>query len=172
MSAPAWNNKFELPDGSYSVSDIQDCFQYILKKHGENIDQPSIRIYVNKIENRIALKVKTGYHLELLTPETIKLLESTENKITKDKNGEHVPYLEIKEVILVHCKIFNNDYQQDSRVLYTFVPNKPFGNLLEISPKNHIFLKTFNSEFQEVWFTDQNSQPLEIEDRISLTLVI
>ena len=104
----------------------------------------------------------------------MKLLGSTENKITKDKNGENVPHLEITEVVLVHCNIVNNDYQQDSRVLYTFVPNKPFGNLLEISPKNHIFLKTFNSEFQEikVWFTDQNSQPLEIEDKINLTLTI
>ena len=104
----------------------------------------------------------------------MKLLGSTENKITKDKNGENVPHLEITEVVLVHCNIVNNDYQQDSRVLYTFVPNKPFGSLLEISPTNHIFLKTFNSEFQtiEVWFTDQNSQQLEIEDRINLTLVI
>ena len=104
----------------------------------------------------------------------MKLLGSTENKITKDKNGENVPHLEITEVVLVHCNIVNNDYQQDSRVLYAFVPNKPFGSLLEISPKSHIFLKTFNSEFQDirVWFTDQNSQPLEIEDRINLTLVI
>ena len=78
------------------------------------------------------------------------------------------------QVALVHCNIVNNDYQQDSKVLYTFVPNKPLGSLLEIFPKNHIFLKTFNSEFQviEVWFTDQNSQPLEIEDRISLTVAI
>ena len=85
-----------------------------------------------------------------------------------------VPYLEITEVVLVHCHILNNYYQQDSRVLYTFVPNKPFGSLLEISPTNRIFLKTFNSEYQDilVWFTDQNSQPLEIEDRINLTLVI
>ena len=104
----------------------------------------------------------------------MKLFGSTENKITKDKNGENVPHLEITEVVLVHCNIVNNDYQQDSRVLYTFVSNKPFGSLLEISPKNHIFLKTFNSEFQEikVWFTDQNSQPLEIEDKINLTLII
>ena len=104
----------------------------------------------------------------------MKLLGSTENKITKDKNGENVSHLEITEVVLVHCNIVNNDYQQDSRVLHTFVPNKPFGTLLEISPKNHIFLKTFSSEFQEikVWFSDQNSQPLEIEDRINLTLVI
>ena len=85
-----------------------------------------------------------------------------------------MPHLEITEVVLVHCNIANNDYQQYTRVLYIFVPNKPFGSLLEISPKNHIFLKTFNSEFQEieVWFTDQNSQPLEIEDKINLTLII
>ena len=108
------------------------------------------------------------------TAETMKLLESTKNKITKDKNGENVPHPEITEVVLVHCNIVNNDYQQDSKVLYTFVPNKPFGSLLEISPMNHILLKTFNLEFQdiEVWFTDQNSQLLETEDRINLTLVI
>ena len=126
------------------------------------------------MKNRVTFKMKTGYYLELLTHETMKLLGSNEDKITKDKNGENVPHLEITEVVLVHCNIVNNDYQQDSRVLYTFVPNKPFGSLLEISPKNHIFLKTFSSEFQDirVWFTDQNSQPLEIEDRINLTLVI
>ena len=75
---------------------------------------------------------------------------------------------------MVHCNIVNNDYQQDSRVLYTFVPNKPFGSLLEISPTNHIFLKTFNSEYDEiiVWLTDQSSQPLEIGDRINLAMVI
>ena len=96
--------------------------------------------------------------------ETKKLLGSTENKITKDKNDENVPHLEITEVVLVHRTIVNNDYQQDSRILYTFVLNKPFGSLLEISLTNHIFLKTFNSEYDEliVWFTDQNSQ---IEDR-------
>ena len=79
----------------------------------------------------------------------MKLLGSTKNKINKDKNGENVPYLEITEVVLVHFNIVNNDYQHDSRVLYTFVPNKPFGSLLEISPTNHIFLKTFNSEYNE-----------------------
>ena len=104
----------------------------------------------------------------------MKLLGSTKNKITKDKNGENVPHLEITEVVLVHCNIVNNDYQQDSRVLYTFIPNKPFGSLLEISPTNHIFLKTFNSEFQDmdVWFRYQNSRPLEIKERINLILVI
>ena len=104
----------------------------------------------------------------------MKLLESSENKITKDKNGENVPHLEITEVVLVHCNMVNNDYQQDSRVLYTFVPNKPFGSLLDISPAHHIFLKTFSSEYNEidVWFSDQNSRPLEIEDRINITMVI
>ena len=85
ISTPTWNDEFELPDGSYSVSDIQDYFKYILKKHGENTNKPSVQIYVNKIENRIIFKVKDGYSLELLTLETMKLLGSTKNKITEDK---------------------------------------------------------------------------------------
>ena len=93
----------------------------------------------------VTFKIKNGYSLELLASETMKLLGSTENKTTKDKSGENIPHLEITEVILVHCNIVNNDYQQDSRVLYTFVPNKPFGSLLEISPTNHIF----NAEIDE-----------------------
>ena len=106
ISAPTWNDKFELPDGSYSVLDIQDYFEYTLKKHGEDIDKSS----VNKIENRVTFKIKNGYILELLTPETMKLLGSTENKIIKNKNGENVPHLEIMDVVLVHCNIVNNDY--------------------------------------------------------------
>ena len=103
--------------------------------------------YVNKIENRVTFKIKNGYYLELLTPEAMKLLPSTESKITKDKIRENVPHLEIVELVLVHCNIVNDNYQQNSRILYTFIPNKPFGSLLEFSPPNHIFLKTFNSEF-------------------------
>ena len=173
ISAPRWNEEFKLPDGSYSVSDIQDYFEYILKKHGENTNKPSIYIHVNKIENRITFKIKDGCSLEILTKETMKLLGSVENKITKDKNSENVTHLEITEVVLVHCNMVTNDYQQDSRVLHTFVPNKPFGSLLDISSANHIFLKTFNSEYNEieVWFIDQNSKPLEIENRINLTMV-
>ena len=127
-----------------------------------------------KIENRITFKIKSGYYLERLTLETMKLLGSTETKITKDKNGESVPNLEVVELVLVHCNLVNNDYRQDSRILHTFLPNKTFGSLLEILPTNHIFLKTFNSEFQEikVWFTDQTSKPLEVEDRINVTLII
>ena len=86
ISAPTWNDKFGLSNGSYSVSIIQDYFEYILKKHGENTDQPSVQIYVNKIENRVTFKIKDGYSLELLTPETIKLLGSTKNKTTKNEN--------------------------------------------------------------------------------------
>ena len=113
ISTPTWNDKFELPDRSYSLSDIQDYFEYILKKHGENTDKPLVHIYVKKIENRVTSKIKDGYSLELLTADPIKLLGSTENKMTKDKNGENVPHLEITEVVLVHCNIVNNDYQQD-----------------------------------------------------------
>ena len=120
------------------------------------------------------MRIKNGYYLELLTTETMKLLGSTESKITKDKNGENVPHLEVVELVLVHCNLVNNDYQQDSRILYTFVPDKAFGSLLEISPKNHVFLKTFNSEFQEIkiWFTDQTSAPLEVEEKINIILII
>ena len=117
--APIWNKKFELPDGSYFVSDIQEYFDYIIKKRQTVTDNPSIRIYVNKIENRIMFKIKTGYYLELLMSETMKLLGSTKSKINKDKNGENMPHLEITEVALIHCNIVNNDYNQDSRVLYT-----------------------------------------------------
>ena len=147
MSAPTWNEESELIDGSHSVLDIQDYFEYTLKKHEIVTDNLSIRIYINKIENRITFKIKTGYYLELLTSETMKLLGRTKIKITKDENGENVPRLEITEVVLIHCNIVNNDYQQDSRVLYTFVPNRSFDDLLDISPKNIIFLKTFHSEF-------------------------
>ena len=99
ISAPTWNDKFELPDGSYSIPDIQDYFEYILKKHGEGIDKPPVQIYVNRIKNRVTFKIKNGYSLEILTPETMKLVGSTKNKITKDKSGENVPHLEITEVV-------------------------------------------------------------------------
>ena len=113
ISAPTWNEQFKIPDGSYSVSDIQDYFEYILK----NANKPSIQIYTNKTENRITFKIKNEYSLELLTKKAMKLLGTTENKISKNKNGQKVPHLQITEVALVHWSIVNNDYQQDSRVL-------------------------------------------------------
>ena len=99
---------------------------------------------------------------------------SIESKITEDKNGENMSHLEITEVVLVHCNLVNNHYQQDSRMLHKFAPNKSFRSLLDTSPKNHILLKTVNSKFREIniWFTDQNSKPLEVEDKINLTFII
>ena len=104
----------------------------------------------------------------------MKLLGRTKSNTTKNKNAENVPHLEVTEVVLINCNIVNNYYQQNSIVLHTFVPNKSFGQLLDNSPKNFIFLKLFNTEFSyiEMWFTDQNSKSLEIEDKINITLVI
>ena len=101
----------------------------------------------------------------------MKLLGSSKSKIIKDKSGENVPYLETTEVVLIHCNVVNDSYLQNSRVFYAFVPNKSFGQLLDILPENFIFLKTSDSEFSyiEVWFIDQNSNPLEIEDKINIT---
>ena len=149
ISAPTWNDKFELPDGSYSVSDIQDYFEHFLKKLVNHYNH-SVKIYANEIENRITFKRKTDCYLELLLPETMRLLGSTKSKINKDENGESVPELEINEVVLLHCNIVNDNFQHDSRVLYTFLPNKSFSKLLDISPKNFIFLRTFNLEFSYI----------------------
>ena len=109
--APTWNDKFELPDRSHSVSDIQDFFDYIFKKHGENTNKPSVQAYVNKTGNRVTFKIKDWYSLELLTSETMKLFRSVKDKITKNKKVKNVPHLEITEVVLVHCDIVNNDYR-------------------------------------------------------------
>ena len=107
-------------------------------------------------------------------PETMKSLGSTKSTITKDKAGKNVSHLEFNEVVLIHSNVVNNNYHQDPTVLYAFVPDKPFGQLLDISPKTFIFFKTSNSELLdvEVWFTDQNSKPLEIEDKKNIILVI
>ena len=157
---------------------LYQIFKIILnlffKKRKMVTDNPSVRININKIDYRTTSKIKTGYYLELIRPETMKLLGSIKSKITKDENSRNVPRLEITEVVLKHRNIVSNDYQQDSRVLYTFVFNKSFGQLLDISPKICIFLKAFNSEFSymEVWLTDQNYKPLEIEDKANVNLVI
>ena len=97
MPATTWKDEFELSDGSCSVPDIQDYFEYILTKYGVKIDNPPIKVYVNKTENRITFKIKTGYYLELLTPETIDLLGSARNNITKDKNDENVPLWKLQK---------------------------------------------------------------------------
>ena len=115
ISARTWNDTFDLPDGSYSIPDIQDYFEFIIKKHETLPKNPSIEIYPNKIKNRTVFKIKTGYKLELLTPETMKLLGSTKKVVDQNKNGEIVPKLESAEVVLVHCNLVKNDYQHASK---------------------------------------------------------
>ena len=127
ISAPTWNDTFDLPDGPYSIPAIQNYIEYIIKKHKTIAETAPILIYANKISNRIVFKIKTGYKLELLSKETMKLLGSTKDTIDADKNSENVPRLEDVEVVLVHCNLVNNSYQQASRVLFTFAPNKQYG---------------------------------------------
>ena len=138
-SAPTWNETFDLPDGSYNISEIQDYIEYIIKKHETIGENPPILIYANTINNRIIFKIKSGYKLELLSKETTKLFGSTKDTIDADKNSENVPRLENVEVVLVHCNLVNNNYQQASRVLFTFVPTKQYGQLISISPHSLVF---------------------------------
>ena len=174
ISAPTWNDTFDLPDASYSIDDIQDYFEFIIKKHETLTEDLPIAIDPNKIKNIIVFKIKIGYKLELLTPETMRLLGSTKKDVDSDKNSENVPKLESVEVVLVHCNLVKNDYQHSSKVLFSFVPNKQFGQLINISPNSLTMMNTVNTEFSfvEVWFTDQTSKALEIEDNINLTLII
>ena len=126
ISAPTWNDKFDLLDGPCSISDIQGYFEFIIKKHKTLTENLPVQTYVNKIKNRIVSKIKTGYKLKLLTLETMKLLGSTKKICDKDKDRENLPKLESVEVVLVHCNLVKNDYQQTSKVSFTFVPNKEF----------------------------------------------
>ena len=171
ISAPTWNETFDLPDGSYNISEIQDYIEYIIKKHETIGENAPILIYANTINNRIVFKIKTGHKLELLSKETMKLLGSTKYIIDADEN---VPRLENVEVVLVHCNLVNNSYQQHSIVLFTFVPKKQYGQLITLSPHSLFFLKTMNTEFSEIdkWFTDQNNNALEIEDNVNISLII
>ena len=154
--APTWNDEFSLPDGSYNIEQIQDYFIYIIEKHETIADNPPVDIYVNKIKSRIVFKIKARYKLELLIKETIQLLKSSRKVIDKSKNGELVPRLETVEVVLVHCNLVNNNYQQASKVLFTFVPNKQFRQLITITHHSLTMLKTTNAEFSfiEIWVTD------------------
>ena len=163
ISARTWNETFDLPDGSYNISEIQDYIEYIIKIHKTIGQNAPILIYANTINNRIVFKIKSGYKLELLSKETMKLLGSTSSIIDSDRNSENV-----------HCNLVNNSYQQHSRVLFTFVPTKQYGQLISISPHFLVFLKTMNTEFSEIeiWFTDQSNNALEIEDNVNISLII
>ena len=140
ISAPTWNDTFDVPDGSYSIAAL----------------------------------LKSGYKLELLSKETMRLLGSSTDTIDGDKNSELVPKLESVDLVLVHCNLVNNSYQQDSKVLFTFVPNKKYGQLITVSPETLIMLITFNTEFSfiEIWFTNQDNRPLEIEHSVNISLII
>ena len=135
ISAPMWNDTFDVPDGSYSIAAIQNYFEYIIKKHETIADVSPVLIYVNEINNRIVFKIKSGYKLELLSKETMKLLGSMSNSIDGDTNSELVPKLESIDFVLVHCNVVNNSYQQASKVLCTFLPNKKYGQLIPYHPK-------------------------------------
>ena len=174
ISAPTWNETFDVPDGSYSIAALQNYFEYIIKKHETITDVSPVLIYVNEINNRIVFKIKSGFKLELLSNETMRLLGSSTDTIDGDKNSELVPKLESVDLVLVHCNLVNNSYQQASKVLFTFVPNKKYGQLITVSPEMLIMLKTVNTEFSfiEIWFTDQDNRPLEIEDSVNISLII
>ena len=147
ISAPTWNDEFDLPDGSYSIADIEDYFEFIIRKHESLAENPPVQIYPNKIKNRIVFRVKTRCKLELLSLETMKLLGSTKKDVDQNKDGEHVPKLESVEVASVHCNLVNNNYQQASKLLLTFLPNKQFRQLINIAPHSLIMLNTTNTEF-------------------------
>ena len=167
ISAPTWNETFDLPDGSYNISEIQDYIEYIIKKHETIGKNAPILIYVNTITNRIVFKIKSAYKLELLSKETMKLVGSTSSITYADKNSENVQRLENVEVILVHCNLLNNSYQHHLRVLFTFVPTKRYGQLISISPHSLVFLKTMNTEFSEIeiWF-------MVDKDNVNISLII
>ena len=174
IPAPTWNDTFDVPDGPYSIAALQNYFEYIIKKHETIADVSPVLIYVNEINNRIVFKIKSGYKLELLSKETMKLLGSSTDTIDGDKNSKLVPKLKSVDLVLVHYNLVNNSYQQASKVLFTFVPNKKYGQLITVSPETLIMLKTVNTEFSfiEIWFTDQDNRPLEIEDSINISLII
>ena len=174
ISAPTWNDTFDVPDGSYSVAALQNYFEHIIKKHETITDVSPVLIYVNETNNRIVFKIKSGYKLELLSKKTMKLLGSSTYTIDGHKNSELVPKLESVDLVLVHCNVVNSSYQQASKVLFTFVPNKKYGQLITVSPETLIMLKTVNTEFSfiEIWFTDQDNRPLEVEDSVNISLIV
>ena len=187
-TAPNWDETFDLPDRSYNISQIQNYFEFIMKKHETITDENyPIRIYCNYIKNRIVFKIKTGYKLELSTNETMELLGDG-SIIDRDKNSNSLSQLEIFTTVLVNCNIVEKQYQQANKVIYSFISDKSFGQLISIHPSSLIKLKTTisihpsflirlkttDSEFNfiEVWLTDQNNKPLESEDIVNITLII
>ena len=159
-----------MSDGSYSISDIQNYFEYVIKKHETIADNSPLQIHVNKIKNRIVFEIKTGYKLELLSSETMKLLGSARKDVNQDKDDGNVQKLKSVEVALVHCNLVNNNYQQPSKALFIFVHNKQFGQLTTMATHSLTILKTTDPEFQSIrlLFLDQNNRLFEIEDNVNI----
>ena len=175
ISGPPWSETFDLPDGSYEISDIQDYFLKIINKHekiGTN-EESAILMYTNDVGNRLNFKIKTGYKLELLTKETQRLLGDGP-LIDKGKNSKNVPQLDQVEYVLLHCNLLENEYLQNSQLLYELVPDKKFGQLISVNPPVFIQCKTSDTLFYyiEIWFTDQNNKSLQIGDKVSVTLIV
>ena len=176
ISGPTSSETFDLPDGSYEISDIQDYFLKMIQKHESTIknnEESPILIYPNEVKNRIIFKIKTGYKLELSTKETQKLL-GDEHVIDKNKDSQNVPQLDLVEYVLLHCNLVQNDYLQNSKLLYEFVPDKKFGQLISVKLPVFIQCKTSDTLFDyiEIWFNDQNNKSLKIEHTVSVTLII
>ena len=177
LSGPTWSEDVTIPGGSYEISQIQNYFLYeVIKKHESNVksnEQSPILIYANRILNRVSLGIKTGYKLELLTNKTVRLLGDGPI-IDLTKNGENVPKLEIVRNVLVFCNLVENVYLQDSKLLFYFVPNSRFGSLLSITPQVLKYNDTVDSilAYIEISFADQNGRPLEIDDDITVTIII
>ena len=173
ISPSTWNDKFDLPDGSYSTSDTQDYFRFIIKKNETLTENAPVQIYTNKIKNRILLKKKNRIQIRIFIFRNNEIIKHNKH-VDQDKDGEDVSKLESFEIALVYCNLVKNNYKQASTVLFTFVPNKQFDQLSNISPHSLMMLNTTNTEFFpiEVWFTDQNSKSLEIEGNVNMLLII
>ena len=179
MSGPTWSKDVTLPDGSYEIYQIQNYFlDEVIKKHESNVksnEESPILIYANRILNRLSFRIKTGYELELLTNETMRLLGDGAI-IDTTKNGENVPKLEIVRNVLVFCNLVQNVYLQDSKLLFSFVPNSRFGSFLSVTvtPQVLNFCDTVDYIFDyiEISFTDQNGRPLQIDDDITVSIII
>ena len=177
LSGPSWSENVTIPDGSYEISQIQNYFlDEVIKKHKSSVksnEQSPILIYANRILNRVSFRIKTGCKLELLTNETMRLLGDGPI-IDATTNGENVRRLEIGRNVLVFCNLVENVYLQDSKLLFSFVPNSGFGSLLSITPQVLKYCDTVDSIFEyiEISFADQNGRPLEIDDDITITIII
>ena len=172
ISGPKWSETFDLPDGSYEISDIQDYFLKMIQKHESTIknnEESPISIYPNEVKNRIVFKIKTGYKLELLSKEAQKLLGDGP-LIDKDKNSKNIPQLDQVAYALLYCKLVSNQYLQNSKLLYEFFPDKKFGQLISAQTSSIYSISLFG--YIEIWFTDQNNKSLKIEDKVSVTLLI